>query len=74
MNEQIKFYKGLESNLPTSEIEIGALYHCTDTKNTYIGISATKLQIFSTGIIIYSGTEEPDSSLGSNGDIYIKLE
>ena len=43
MSEQLKFYKGVEKDLPKSGIEIGALYHCTDTKNTYIGISATEL-------------------------------
>ena len=37
--EQLKFYKGLESKLPTGNaIEIGALYHCTDTNNTYLGV------------------------------------
>lgn len=38
MSEQLKFFKGLEEDLPQgSSIIIGALYHCTDTKNTYIG-------------------------------------
>ena len=37
--ENLKFYKGLESNLDNiANIEPGALYHCTDTGNTYIGI------------------------------------
>ena len=47
-NEQLYFYKGLEANLPTTGIKVGALYHCTDTKNTYRGISETELVIFST--------------------------
>lgn len=48
MSEQLKFYKGIEANLPTSGIEIGALYHCTDTGNTYIGTSNTTKRLFST--------------------------
>jgi hypothetical protein len=48
--ENIKFYKGLEKNLPGSNIEIGALYHCTDTKNTYIGTSATTMELWSNGV------------------------
>jgi hypothetical protein len=50
MSEQLKFYKGLEKDLPTSRIEIGALYHCTDTGNTYRGISTTKMELFSNTI------------------------
>ena len=50
MSEQIKFYKGSEANLPTSGIEIGALYHCEDTGNTYRGISATELELFSSAV------------------------
>ena len=39
MSEQLKFYKGLESKLPAAEdIQIGALYHCIDTNNTYLGV------------------------------------
>ena len=49
MPENLKFYKGLEEDLQdVSPIEIGAIYHCTDTGNTYIGISATRMQLFST--------------------------
>jgi hypothetical protein len=35
MSEQLKFYKGEELNLPASG-ENGAIYHCKDTKNTYL--------------------------------------
>lgn len=39
MSEQLKFFKGLESSLPAAEdIQIGALYHCIDTNNTYLGV------------------------------------
>jgi hypothetical protein len=48
-NEQVYFYKGLERDLPTSNIKIGGLYHCTDTNNTYIGISATSMELWSSG-------------------------
>lgn len=59
MSEQIKFYKGLEENLPTGKatddngliidpIEVGALYHCTDTGNTYRGVAANRMELFST--------------------------
>jgi hypothetical protein len=49
MSEQLYFYKGLERDLPTSNIKIGGLYHCTDTNNTYIGISATSMELWSSG-------------------------
>lgn len=48
MSEQLKFYKGLEEDLPISNIEIGALYHCEDTGNTYRGISENEMILFST--------------------------
>ena len=48
-NEQVYFYKGSEANLPTNGIKVGALYHCTDTKNTYIGTSETVLELWSSG-------------------------
>ena len=39
MSEKLKFYKGLEENLVNiTEIEVGAIYHCIDTGNTYIGV------------------------------------
>lgn len=54
--ENLKFYKGLEKDLPAgSAIEIGALYHCTDTGNTYIGIennNAKLLNLYSTAFNI----------------------
>ncbi len=46
MSETLKFYKGLEEDLPTT-YEPGALYHCTDTGNTYLATSTTKIQLFS---------------------------
>ena len=49
MSEKIYFYKGLETNLPTADIIAGALYHCTDTKNTYIGMADGTLELYSTG-------------------------
>ena len=57
--ENLKFYKGLEKDLPAgSAIEIGALYHCTDTGNTYIGIENNNeklLNLYSTAFNIPYG-------------------
>ena len=50
MSEQVKFYKGSEADLPTSGIEVGAFYHCEDTKNTYRGISDTQLELYSSAL------------------------
>lgn len=47
MNEQVKFYRGNESSLDNVIPENGALYHCDDTGNTYIGING-KLELYST--------------------------
>ena len=49
MSENLYFYKGLERNLPESGIKVGGLYHCTDTNNTYIGTSATTMELWSSG-------------------------
>ena len=49
MSENLYFYKGLEEALPKNNIKTGALYHCTDTKNTYIGKSGNKLELWSSG-------------------------
>jgi hypothetical protein len=39
MSENLKFYKGLEKDLAQIiRIEPGAIYHCVDTGNTYLGI------------------------------------
>ena len=53
MSEQIKFYKGMESDLPArGAIEIGALYHCVDTNNTYLGVLNPFIELE------YSGLDE----------------
>ena len=40
----VKFYKGVEANLPTSGmVEDGAFYMCTDTGNMYLGSGTTTL-------------------------------
>jgi hypothetical protein len=49
-DEQLYFYKGLESALPKEDIKSGALYHCTDTGNTYIGVSATEYHLYSSAV------------------------
>lgn len=59
-NEQVYFYKGLESKLPTTNIKVGGLYHCTDTGNTYIGVSSTELQLYSTATTIQLHIWEDD--------------
>lgn len=48
MSEQLKFFKGLETNLPTSGLVKGGIYHCTDTGNTYISHDGKILSRFST--------------------------
>lgn len=48
MSEQIYFFKGKEANLPKTNIQIGGLYYCTDTGNTYIGTQTNKMQLYST--------------------------
>ena len=60
MSENVYFYKGLETNLPTSGITAGGLYHCTDTGNTYIGVSSTELQLYSTATVIQLHIWEDD--------------
>ena len=56
MNENLIFYKGIESLLPHNDnITPGAIYHCTDTGNTYLGamdpVDGSKfLQLFSTKV------------------------
>jgi hypothetical protein len=50
MSEKLKFFKGIEADLPSSLIP-GAIYHCTDTGNTYLATSATTKTLFSTNDI-----------------------
>lgn len=54
MSDNLKFYKGLECDLPKSNIQIGAIYHCEDTGNTYRGVSANKMELFSTTALTIS--------------------
>lgn len=63
MLENLKFYKGLEANLPTYNIEPGALYHCEDTGNTYIGITTTEMKLYSSAVGKYSS----DGSISFDG-------
>lgn len=49
--EQLKFFKGKEEDLlKKTDIEAGAIYHCTDTKNTYLGTSQNGLIPYSSAI------------------------
>ena len=53
-NNPIRFWQGLEENLPTSNLVAGHIYHCTDTKNTYLVNSNLQYELFSratTGIV-----------------------
>ena len=79
MSENLKFYKGLEANLPTLGIEIGALYHCTDTGNTYRGVTSTEMELFGNtigftqlnddntigGVVINQGVADGKASIAS---------
>lgn len=50
MSDQIKFFKGSsEAGLPTN-YEIGGIYFCEDTGNSYIGESETKTKRFSSAV------------------------
>jgi hypothetical protein len=71
MSEQLKFYKGNESSLPTS-FETGAIYHCLDTGNTYLATSASTLQVFSTNKKIYVQNDEPTDA--PEGSLWIDLD
>lgn len=50
MSEHLYFYKGIEESLPTSNIKVGGLYHCTDTGNTYRGVSSTEYELYSSAV------------------------
>ena len=49
MNAEIKFYKGNKINLPSTG-EPGAIYHCLDTKDTYLCLPDKTLSLFSTAL------------------------
>ena len=49
MSEQLKFFKGNETNLP-AEVDQGAIYHCEDTGNTYLGGEENKTTRFSSAV------------------------
>lgn len=70
MSDALKFYKGNESDLPEliaeNKIEVGAIYHCEDTGNTYRGVSANQLTIFSSAI----GRRFIDDEGAIGGEIY----
>ena len=57
MSERLQFFKGLESDLPTTYVT-GALYHCTDTGNTYLATSTSELKLYSTSTSINNKTGE----------------
>jgi hypothetical protein len=64
MSEQLKFYKGMENALPEkANIEKGALYHCIDTNNTYLGTFEPFIEMSFTGY----NTTSYDSRLESLG-------
>lgn len=49
--EQLKFFKGKEEDLlKKTDIEAGAIYHCIDTKNTYLGTDQNGLIPYSSAI------------------------
>ena len=57
MSEQLKFFKGNQSNLTNIVPESGAIYHCEDTGNTYIG-KESGLDVFSLGLSYSEDGEE----------------
>lgn len=70
MSDALKFYKGNERDLPElieqEKIEIGAIYHCEDTGNTYRGVAANRLAIFSAA----NGRRFMDTEGNIGGEIY----
>lgn len=76
MSDNLKFYKGLEQDLPRSNIQIGAIYHCEDTGNTYRGVSANTMELFSTSALTINAKFEDDqivevsSSIGDWDDFW----
>ena len=50
MADELKLLKGLESSLPTTNIQTGAIYYCTDTHNAFLGKSSTTLEFFLSGV------------------------
>lgn len=48
--DELKLLKGLESSLPTTNIQTGAIYYCTDTHNAFLGKSSTTLEFFLSGV------------------------
>ena len=49
--EQLKFFKGQEEVLlEKTDIEKGAIYHCIDTKNTYLGMDQNGLSPYSSAV------------------------
>ena len=74
MSDALKFYKGNESDLPAliaeNKIEVGAIYHCEDTGNTYRGVSTNRLTIFSSTI----GRRFIDDEGNIGGEVYGNYE
>ena len=66
MSQQLKFYRGNENNLVNVSPEDGALYHCEDTGNTYLGNDTDGLSIYSTSFT-YSEAES-DAVVPINAD------
>lgn len=61
MNEFIKFYKGEKSGLPKPpNIEPGAMYHCIDTGETFLGISKNYLKLYSIASAVEITTWSPE--------------
>ena len=67
MADKLIFSKGLEKDLPKSNIVTGGLYYCTDTGNTYIGTSSTTMKLYSTGAL--AGTKPGLVKSGGNATI-----
>lgn len=69
MSEQLKFFKGNETDLP-EEIEQGAIYHCEDTGNTYLGGENNGSKRFSSAV----GKTVLDDNNSPAGEIFNDYE
>ena len=71
MSEQLKFFKGNETDLP-SVFEPGAIYHCLDTGNTYLAIDSSTLTLYSNTFKIYKQNEAPANP--KEGTLWLDLD
>jgi hypothetical protein len=58
MADNVLFKKGLQANLPTSNITENAFYLTTDTHRLYAGVDNTHVALLNSAIVFYETYEE----------------